>query len=109
MGYSAVGDPQAALADIHLHSDLAWHSNSIATLSAAYTTNFLSGTQLRSEWVWEENGNEPCLWHGGNAWRRGGSAARGMLPSTWGTSPATSPGGIRVALFHQDTFELWEL
>lgn len=30
--------------------------NTIAPPSVAYTTNFLSGTQLRSQWVWGEMG-----------------------------------------------------
>lgn len=82
-------------------------SDTIATPSVAYTTNFWSGTQLKSEWVCGEWEWTTSL-HAGNAWRRESSAGRGMLPSTWGTSPAASPGGIRAALLHQDTFQLWE-
>lgn len=52
MGYSTVGDPLAALADIHLHSPLPRHLNTIAAPSVAGTKDFLSGIQLKSEWVW---------------------------------------------------------
>lgn len=106
LGHSAVRDPPAALSDIHLHTTLLWYLKCHCSLICGIHKKLLIQATAQIWMGLVGNGNDPCHLHGGRYVEEGrektecwqGNAAEHMENKS-----SNPPGGIRFALFQQDT------